>query len=169
MCRQKRTGPTCLLFSSRGTGRLDCNSQSVYPAWLRLSAIQGPCKSRIKPRTLSFVNSRWWASGRERALAPFCPSSFPARSKTWHAYIQEWAETTLGAVRWTPEQPNKTAQPKAHKYPTSHFSLFITDVVVVLLCGFCSLKKGLTAKICMLCFVITISILLNLLYSWILF
>ena len=25
---------------------------------------------------------------------------------------------------WTPKQHNETAQPKADKYPTSHFSLF---------------------------------------------
>jgi len=37
----------------------------------------------------------------------------------------------------------KTAQPEIQKYPTSHFSPFNC-------CLFCSLKKGLTPKMCML-------------------
>ena len=36
------------------------------------------------------------------------------------------------AVHWTLKQDNKTAQPKAHKYSVSHFSLFKCCLSVVL-------------------------------------
>ena len=55
---------------------------------------------------------------------------------------------------------NSVAQPKADKRlsSTSHFSLF-NNVLGL----FCSLTKGITPKICMFCFVLINSILLNLL------
>ena len=55
-------------------------------------------------------------------------------------------------------QHNKTAEPKTQVFYTSFFT---TEVL------FCSLKKGLTPKIHMLCFVIINSVL-NLLCVWIL-
>ena len=54
---------------------------------------------------------------------------------------------------WTQQQHNKTAQSNANKYPTFHFSPR----------NFCSLKKGLTPKMHMLCFVLINCVLLNLL------
>ena len=54
---------------------------------------------------------------------------------------------------WTLNQCNKTAEPKADKYHTAHFSPFSRCLNV--------LKKGRTPKICMLCFVIINSILFN--------
>ena len=59
------------------------------------------------------------------------------------------------------------ALPKADRRlnSTPHFSPFNCCLSVV----FCSLGREITPKVCMLCFVLIVSVLLNLLCAWILF
>jgi len=77
----------------------------------------------------------------------------------------------FSSKHWTPnpqqqqqqQQQQKPAQPKERS--VLHLLLHHLSVVEVL---FCSLKKGITPKIRLLCFVMINSVLLNLLYVWIL-
>ena len=62
----------------------------------------------------------------------------------------------------TPKQHNKTARPKADKYPTSHFLHLTFHRFTVVWVLFCSLKSALTPKIRMLSFTLINSALLNL-------
>ena len=72
---------------------------------------------------------------------------------------------------WAPKQRNKTAQPKADKYPTSHFSSFICFLNVLYLKKKKKREKRkekrITLKIHVLCFVLINSILLNFLCVWV--
>ena len=63
-------------------------------------------------------------------------------------YLSSVIEKNNLSRHWTPKQHNKTAQPKADMCPASHFSLFNCEKL-----SWC-LKKGITPKIRMLCFVI---------------
>ena len=74
----------------------------------------------------------------------------PAWAHITHIFIQLKYTLLWICKRWTSKQQNKTDQPKAGKYPTSHFS--------PLNC-FVAWKRGLFPNICMLCFVIINSIL----------
>ena len=65
-------------------------------------------------------------------------------------------------------QASDIAQPKKDKWVSflSHFSPFFHRLIVVKV-SFCSLIKGITPKIGMLCFVLINSVILNLLCVWI--